>query len=44
MYDEDYEYSEQELKWIEGERREKEVEKKEAKRKRRKGKIKKYYL
>lgn len=33
MYDRDYEYSEQELKWIEEERREKEVEEKKQKEK-----------
>lgn len=31
MYDDDYEYSEQELKWIEEERREKEIEEKKQK-------------
>lgn len=31
MYDNDYEYSEQELKWIEEERREKEIEEKKQK-------------
>ena len=31
MYDDDYEYSEQELKWIEEERREREVEEKKRK-------------
>lgn len=44
MYDNDYEYSEQELKWIEEEGREKEIEKKEQKRKRRKRKTKKNCL
>lgn len=31
MYDNDYEYSEQELKWIEEERRENEIEEKKQK-------------
>lgn len=36
MYDNDYEYSEQELKWIEEERREKEIEGKKQKKEKKK--------